>query len=367
VQLKQVNKDSTVRESIYAAVFPATMRNRNDESEISDDESSESCFSVADSLQVPTEHGAYLPPEQVTFGGSTCETESTISSLGTLTFAGDSITQGDKLSDFCVGDHVFTWCSLLALPRAYQHHGIVVEISDKSVKIIDFYPLFEYDDHDESNCKSRSSSSAIGSDTKGRPFTMSEVVLDHVTAQKEWKRVQYNVPWKDRLLRRSGTYSTAVPDAVGFVLSRIDFLQENGHILPRYDQLLSNCECVAVWCKTGCFCSLQGSALLGGVAKGSLRATALVGIGAATATTTVPCAGVWGWIGFTTTVPLTTAVPFLMPLIIAGGVASTLPPIVILQRCKKEWSDVTKALNICLAEGCREGLYLPHAPRFPSL
>ena len=128
--------------------------------------------------------------------------------------------------------------------------------------------------------------------------------------------------WTERLFRRSGTCSPAIPDSVGFVLSRIAFLKENSHVLPRYNELQSNCECVAVWCKTGRYCSLQGTALLGGLANGSIKATAIAGVGASAATTTVPCAGVWGWLGYTTTVPLITAVPILMPVIIAGGVAS---------------------------------------------
>ena len=120
------------------------------------------------------------------------------------------------------------------------------------VKIIDFYPLLEDDDNEVTGKSSTSNKVGSCSNTKGRPFSMSQVILSHETAMKEWKRVQYNVAWTDRFLRRSGTCSTAVPDAIGFVLSRIEFLQENGHVLPHYDELLANCECVAVWCKTGC-------------------------------------------------------------------------------------------------------------------
>lgn len=314
------------------------------------------------------------PPDDISFGGSSNATESTVSSLETLEDSNDEDNDSSNTTTtrecFQVGDHVYTWCSLLALPRAYQHHGIVVHVSTKCVKIIDFYPLFVNGDEQNEKGKTACSSAiaASGSDhSNGRQFNMSKVILDPATARKEWKRVDYNVAWTERFIRRSGTCSSVVPDNVGFVLSRIEFLQENAHVVPRYDELMSNCECVAVWCKTGTFCSLQGSALLGGVANSSLKATAVSGLAVSATSVTVPCAGVWGWLGFTSTIPLTTAAPLLMPAIVAGGVASTIPPLVIMQRCKQEWKNITKHLNVCLAQGCRQGLYLPHAPRFQSI
>jgi hypothetical protein len=318
-------------------------------------------------LGAPTD---FQVPAEITLGGSTCPTEYTVSSLETSV---EIETAKPSLKGFSVGDHVYTWCSLLGVSRAYQHHGIVIQVTNHYVKIIDFYPIFDMDDDDEANVESGANKTSIskgvgGSLTSsGRHFSTSTVVLDHETANKEWKRVEYNVAWTERLLRRSGTCSPVIPDTVGFVLSRIDFLKENSHVLPRYDELQSNCECVAVWCKTGRYCSLQGTALLGGLAKGSIKATAIAGAGVSTATISVPCAGVWGWLGYTTTVPLVTAVPILIPAIIVGGVAAFVPPILVLQRCKKEWNDVTELLNDCLAQACRQGQYLPHSPTYQSL
>ena len=51
-------------------------------------------------------------------------------------------------------------------------------------------------------------------------------------------------------------------DEDNVVLQRVKFLMRNPHLIPEYDLLESNCETVAVWCKTGSFRTFQIAGLL---------------------------------------------------------------------------------------------------------
>ena len=68
------------------------------------------------------------------------------------------------------------------------------------------------------------------------------------------------------------------------VLKRVTFLMQNPHLIPEYDLLESNCETVAVWCKTGSFRTFQVAGLVDGgkrnsatVAASSVIASSLLG------------------------------------------------------------------------------------------
>lgn len=65
----------------------------------------------------------------------------------------------------------------------------------------------------------------------------------------------------------------------------------------------AKCECVAVWCKTGCYCTKQGLRFL----KRAPIATAVGVVGGAIFPVTVPMSGVLGWIGLQATGSLAVA------------------------------------------------------------
>jgi hypothetical protein len=86
----------------------------------------------------------------------------------------------------------------------------------------------------------------------------------------EWQKEEYTAD------------SCADEDVV--VVQRVKFLLSNPHLIPKYDLLESNCETVAVWCKTGCFRTFQVAGLVDGgkrnsatLAASSVLASSLMG------------------------------------------------------------------------------------------
>ena len=206
---------------------------------------------------------------------------------------------------FNIGDHVYHWCSFLGVPYAYQHHGIVVEVStDKDrIKIVNFgFSLIAKEkkekDDDETNeeinndglkkndCQQgknkRPLSTSLFSEKSSSSLKMainvkelndklsqssgSIVISEYTTesAKKKWRKVMYHEKNSLQKLRRvvvnpPGTVGINEADFPGIVVARAIFLLHNPKLIPPYHLLKSNCECVAVWCKTGNFSSLQGN------------------------------------------------------------------------------------------------------------
>ena len=94
---------------------------------------------------------------------------------------------------------------------------------------------------------------------------------------------------------------------------------------------------------------MQASSLLSLTAAGQLKSTATLAAYAASQTTTVttPAAGVWGYLGYTTTtqVSLISTQPHLLPMLAAYGVVTAGGPAMILWQAKRFWDATTHRLN----------------------
>ena len=111
-------------------------------------------------------------------------------------------------------------------------------------------------------------------------------------------------------------------DPTKIVLARTNFLLEFGEdILPPYHLFYSNSECIAVWCKTGRWSTLQAAIFLHSTAIGNAKSATVVTIGVA-ATHMV-----------------------LLPVLAVGGLAMVTAPWIILKRCKEKWEEATSHLN----------------------
>ena len=261
-----------------------------------------------------------------------------------------------------MGDHIFKWCSFHGIPFAYQHHAIVLE-------------TFKEEDTDDAPQKLR-----IADFSNWRPETGKEVPVDsssglgesfttqqhqeqqaadqaekfgcirtYETDAQEWKKVKYDVGFWKRHLSWSGTCTEMQSDPPGMVRARVEFLMNHPELIPCYNTIQSNCECVALWCKSGTWGTLQAASWLGTAAVGQVKSAATLA-GAVTATqvsVTAPAAGVWGWLGLTTTsqVSLAAAQPFLLPAIAAYGVITVGVPAVSLALAHKKWKEMTSKLN----------------------
>lgn len=225
---------------------------------------------------------------------------------------------------FCVGDHVLQWCNMGIVPAVYQRHAIVTEILiNGKIRIA----LLDSDEHH---------------------WQEIEVPVE------DWQRVQYEASGWTKHIRRAGTCTTASPDAPGLVRARVDFLLQHPEKLPSYHSVKSNGECVAVWCKTGTWGTVQATSWLSMTAAGQAKSAIMLSGAAASTQVTVPAAGMWGWLGFTKTVALTTVNPFVLPAIAAYGVVTIGVPSIVLWRAHKDWKRYTIELNRAFWEAAME-------------
>ena len=170
------------------------------------------------------------------------------------TLLSSSTTAPDE-SSFHPGDHVYMWCAAAGGVR-YQHHGIVLYLYKQEVlKIADFTAP-------DSGTFAIPDSIASGYSHHHRLPHWHGVRVTTYDNISEWQKEEYNT--EDRCADKDPN----------LVLQRVKFLLSNPHLIPKYDLLESNCETVAVWCKTGCFRTFQVAGLLDGGKRNSVSVAA---------------------------------------------------------------------------------------------
>jgi hypothetical protein len=184
------------------------------------------------------------------------------------------------------GDHIYIWCS-----PGYQHHGIVLEIQKGAVEaaeneaglvVADTITVTSSTDQAETEstevppATSASQpriliaeftnaaltetplwSSASHASTAVSTGVMGAFRYIYETQPSKWHKVKYQANPLECMTWRPGTCSPVTPDLVQVVLTRVQFLRTCNHFIPDYHVLASNCEAVAVWCKTGKYQSSQ--------------------------------------------------------------------------------------------------------------
>ena len=106
------------------------------------------------------------------------------------------------------------------------------------------------------------------------------------------------------------------------VLARARFLLEHGEsVLPPYHVFASNSECIAVWCMTGRWSTLQASVFLHSTAIGHAKTATAITLGVAATQ------------------------PWLVPALAVVGGAAVGMPWIILKRSKDRWEEATVKLN----------------------
>jgi len=98
-----------------------------------------------------------------------------------------------------------------------------------------------------------------------------------------------------------------------YILSQLE-RPESEQTIPPYHVFYSNSECLAVWCKTGKFSTLQAAVFLHSTAVGNAKTTFLMS-GAAVA-----------------------AQPWLIPVVGIYGAVGIGMPYLLLKKCKERWS-----------------------------
>jgi hypothetical protein len=296
----------------------------------------------------------------------------------------DVDTNTTEVPPFAMGDHVYRLTGPFGLS---QHHAIVLTVARNEtsplewiLEIADFDALLgaqsdlDQNEMRQTDCTSTPQHAGTVEAMSQSPHTAElenadaenlESVDNHETPQKidvaltsqyvreyrtsdstvTWHKVQYHARWLRRHFGRSGTCTAAAADAPGMVRARVDFLLHHPEALPPYHMLQANTECVAVWCRTGTWATLQATSWLAVTAAGQAKSAATLATVAASTTVTVPAAGLWGWMGYTSQASLAVTQPHLLPAIAAYGAVTVGLPLLFLQKAKQKWKDVTVQLN----------------------
>lgn len=254
----------------------------------------------------------------------------------------------------CVGDHVYQWRSWMGIPGVFQHHGIVMDIQheeSENEEGTDGGRLVRLIIADFSNVEQKRNNKKTQSEPKvqRKGVLTQEGILRTYADTDPWYKVEYNAEWWKRSIYRAGTCTSVSSDAVGLVLARVNYILRNPDVLPDYHVVNANCECVAVWCKTGRWSTLQASSLLELAAAGQAKSTATLAATAASTQVTVqaPAAGVWGWLGYTTTsqVSWLSLHPVFLPALAGYAVLSVGVPAALYVRARQQWKTISENLK----------------------
>mmetsp|Transcript_28704 Transcript_28704/g.34972 ORF Transcript_28704/g.34972 Transcript_28704/m.34972 type:complete len:487 (+) Transcript_28704:161-1621(+) len=269
------------------------------------------------------------------------------------------------------GDHVFVW-----LGFSSQRHGIVLEAPERTIDTPDDEDEDNYgDDRDEYDDitiltfyensiqnqrgglgtslrnlfrKTDIEEDAVGeTPLNGGNFARREIkkhsLFQFQKGGKKVQKVKYGVTVAKRVLSRGGTATSSKPDSLGLIMARINYLLEHPEILPEYKKLSANDECVAVWCRTGRWITLQGASMLEIISASQAGSAIVAGSVASQMMVTYTMPWIPGYV-LVWSVPATVAYPVLVPLFIGYGLTS-LVPLEILRRHRKKWKETSDLLN----------------------
>ena len=276
------------------------------------------------------------------------------------------------------GDHIFVWQSYGINPRAYQRHAVVFSVTKRldgeyakedeerdlsfdieklysdqkeerevEVTVVSFYHFQQYHaSHGAVRVQQAASGGRRGKRSGCKRESLEDFIgQDGLKKQKPVHKVRYGRKVKRGLLSQKAGVGTALKkDEIGLILARVQYLLDHPDHLPDHSALSANGECASLWCVTGRWCTLQGASILAITSVSQAGGALLAGGILSNLTVLVPMPGVWGMAGWWWYVPATVAYPFLVPMLVALGMAS-LVPLEILRRNRKKWRGITDGLN----------------------
>jgi hypothetical protein len=268
-------------------------------------------------------------------------------SIDSTTLPLEFVDEPEDPKELQIGDHVYQWRSWGGIPGVFQHHGIVMDIlkDDESMKltIADF-----------SNVEQKPAKTDKKKNVKRQSGLYQEGILRTYTDTDKWHKVIYNAYWWKRSIFRAGTCTSAKSDSTGLVLARVNFIIQYPELLPDYHLVYANCECVAFWCKTGKWSTLQASSFLELTAAGQAKQSATLAATAASTQVSVPAAGMWGWLGYTSNVSWLSLHPVVIPALVGYAAFTVGTPAMIYYKARGHWKETTKRLSDAFWESAME-------------
>ena len=110
-------------------------------------------------------------------------------------------------------------------------------------------------------------------------------------------------------------------DSAKLVLARTHFVLEHEEMLPPYHVFYSNSECIAVWCKTGRWSTLQAAVYLVSTSVGYAKSATMI------------------------TLTVAAAHAVLLPAMAIGGLAVAGAPLLFLKKSQEQWDKTTMRLT----------------------
>jgi hypothetical protein len=110
-------------------------------------------------------------------------------------------------------------------------------------------------------------------------------------------------------------------DSAKLVLARTHFVLEHEELLPPYHVFYSNSECIAVWCKTGRWSTLQAAVYLVSTSVGYAKSATMI------------------------TLTVAAAHAVLLPALAVGGLAVAGAPLLFLKKSQEQWDKTTNRLT----------------------
>ena len=207
---------------------------------------------------------------------------STTSSSPSTTTATDADEATMSAPSFHPGDHVWMWCEAAGGVR-YQHHGIVLYAGNtttsnsKQQQQQQMLKIADFTAPDSGTFALPDSIASTGSTFNSNhrlPHWHGVRVTTYYNVS-EWQKEGYATRKEDDDDDKNNNNSNLFcQDEDVVVLQRVKFLLSNPHLIPQYDLLVSNCETVAVWCKTGQFHTHQVSSFVNGGKRNSVTVAA---------------------------------------------------------------------------------------------
>lgn len=262
-----------------------------------------------------------------------------------------SVLELPNLPKFQVSDHIYKWCSLPGVEQAYQHHAIVLDVEWHGVdgwriQIADF--SWRQAQVGES-VRQAMWQGWVGDNEPDSGNSLRTYTIP--ANDPTWFKVEYEAAPSSSVegeALATNSTTTAHCDDADLVKKRVLFLLGAPEVLPSYDLLEANCECVAVWCKTGVWATLQvilrlddlsraNQHVLWDVAHNAFRRRLGQSNAASSSTAATAAAAAVGSLAST---PTSRAACWA-----AYGAAAVAGPRLLLWHTKRQWQAVTEYLN----------------------